>query len=768
MELLNGRPLVVISLVSIFLMLVSSRADSIFICVFMTVIIALIGTIIALIRHIRRKDKLLKRIFCIFVFIVVSLTLSLRAFNFNNIKMGSFENLYDQECHVSGEVLEIGYKSTFSEKLYVRLTSINGEKVDIKVVLNVEGESFLSEGDVFSLIGIPQKFDNEERYLIADGNLAKLVCEYPENIEITGNVEDRIFFRFCGLNSKIQDRIYSLIDEKSGALVGAVTLGNKDLLEDNIIRDFRRCGISHVLALSGLHITVIIGFFDILLQKMRVDRRIRIFILAVLGIFYLAITGFSMSAMRAVIMLYMVYIAHLIWADSDSITSLSVATVAILAINPYALTSVSLWMSVIATLGIITLSDIISPLGYKIKKKSIGVQIAYKLLTSVSLTLAAIFFVSVFNWICFGEISVISPLTNLVITPLITLVLVLSLAMLLFSLIFPTASSIIGELIEFLCHCVFDISEHFSNLRNITVSLKYDFVKYIAIPFVIILALFLILRIKHKWTIAFIPAAVVISFIICFNTYINETKGITIATYLQNTSSEIIVITNNDATSICDISTGGYRHFAAAYQIAEENGATEIENIILTHYHNYHPSSLLRLSKKYTVRNVLLPEPDDDEIDIYNSICNAFMRSNTKIVTYRRGYSQYVGEGCSVNVSETYYIKRSKHPMIMISIRTSSDDGQNELLYLSSSIFENPYADYPRKPNYIILGHHGPVIHKAPNLYLIERSRPQILFLADAEKMLSDDLTVEKLENLRDRFNTKIVFNKEIYQFILQ
>jgi len=768
MDLLHGRPLVIISLVSIFLMLVSSRTDSIFICVSMTVIIALIGTIITLIRHIHRKDKLLKRLFCIFVFIVVSFTLSIRAFNFNNIKMASFENLYDQECHVSGEVLEIGYKSTFSEKLYVRLTSINGEKLDIKVVLEVEGESFLSEGDVFSLTGIPQKFDNEERYLIADGNLAKLVCEYPEKIETTGNVEDRISFRFRKLNSTIQDHIYSLIDEKSGALVGAVTLGNKDLLEDNVIRDFRRCGISHVLALSGLHITIIIGFFDLLFQKMYVDRRIRIFILSFLSTGYLAITGFSMSAMRAVIMLYMVYIAHLIWADSDSITSLSVATVAILAINPYALTSVSLWMSVIATLGIITVSDIIAPLGYKIKKKPVGVQIAYKLLTSVSLTLAAIFFVSVFNWICFGEISVISPMTNLVITPLITLVLVLSLAMLLCSIISHPLACIIGDTIEFLCHVIFDISEYFSNLRNITVSLEYEFVKYIAAPLVIMLALFLIIKIKHKWTIVLLPGVAVVAFAICFNIHINKNQGITIATYLQNASSEMVVLTNNEAASICDISTGGYKHFVAAYQIAEENGATEIENIILTHYHNYHPSSLLRLSKKYTVRNVLLPEPEDDEIDIYNAIFNAFVHSNTKIVTYRRGYSQCVGEGCSVNISDAYYIKRSKHPMIMISIRTSSDDGQNELLYLSSSIFENPYADYPSKPNYIILGHHGPVIHKAPNLYLIERSRPQILFLADAEKMLSDDLTVEKLENLRDRFNMNIVFNKEIYQFILQ
>ena len=433
MELLKRRPLALISVISIALMYLSSEIGNLLWSILLTVILAVLAAIYILIKSKKNVKALLKRGFCLLIFIAISLTLSIRAYNFFEVNYESVDDSFGKECTVSGEVTAVGYRGEYAERLYVNLYSVDGESVDINVVLEIEGESHLYFGDVFSLKAVPERFDEIEKYLLADGYAFKIICDEVDLIEFLDNVKDDRNTFFRDLNDDIQNLIYRFTDEESGSFLGAIILGNRDLVPDNVTRDFRRSGVSHVLALSGLHMTIIIGFFDLLLQNLYVDKRIRCVVLSILGFGYLAITGFSMSAARAVIMLFMVYLSHLLCEDADSITALSLATVLILAINPYALESVSLWMSVIATLGIIVISEIITPLGYKIKKKPIAVQIAYKIFVTVSLTLAAIFFVSVFNWLCFGEISIIAPITNLIITPLITAILVLGLIMILIS-----------------------------------------------------------------------------------------------------------------------------------------------------------------------------------------------------------------------------------------------------------------------------------------------------------------------------------------------
>jgi ComEC/Rec2-related protein len=672
------------------------------------------------------------------------------------------------ESTIRGEITRVGYQSEWSEEFYATLTEVNGKSVDINAVIEIDGGSELKRGSRFVMQGVPVELTKDENHLISDGNSIKIICEAPDTIKLTGEAEHKIIFWFDDLNDDLQRKIYHFVDEESGAFIGALALGNRDQLSDSVIRDFRRCGISHVIALSGLHMAIIIGIFDYFLRKMSIKRSIRSVILSLIAFSYLALTGFSVSACRSVIMIFMVYIGHLIWRESDPITSLSLATIIILLISPYALSDVSLWMSVLATLGIIVVSDIVSPLGYKIKKKPLRIQLAYKLISSVSITLAAIFFVSVFNWLCFGEISIVSPLTNLIITPIVTGILMLGVVLILCLSIYPLAK-LFGTVVGFLCNIVLELTEYVSNMRGITVSLQYDFVKFIAIPFIISLVIFLLVRIKRKWTITIIPTVAVVAFVLLFNIRLINNQGITHVTYVQSDSSEMIVITNNDGATVCDISTGGYRHLALACRAAGEKGATEIENVIITHYHNYHAPSLLRISEKYTVRNILLPKPEtDEEIDIFNNITTALADKNVSVITYRRGYAIGIGEECAVNISELHYLERSKHPMLMIAVKLFEDSDSNELLYFSSPIFEDPYVDYPSDPDFIIVGDHGPRIYESPNTDLIERSKPSTLILSDGERMLFDDSTIKRLESLRDNFGTKILFDVESYDFILK
>ena len=767
MELLKNRPLATICVASVLsmLLLVSICPDSIAPIQIIALALAVLSAAVIIIFALKHKNRALKTAVCFLLFVVICATLIFRGYSLYVKPLKTAEGVIGEECKITGEVLEVGYKNQYSERYYTKITELNGEATEILAVVCIDGESDLEKGDLFTMTAIGEEFENYENYLVSDGNVIKFTCEDVEKISITGQSEANFWDVFDRLNFNIQQRIYRLTDEESGSLIGALTLGNRDGLSSELERDFRRCGISHALALSGLHMTLIIGAFEMLMRLLRLDKRIRCVILILLSFSYLALTGFSMSASRAVIMLGFVYVGNLIWSESDSITSLALAVTLILAISPYAIFDISLWMSALATLGIIIIVEIISPLGYKIKKKSLAVQALYKLLVSVSVTLAAILFLSIFSWLSFGEISLIAPLSNLIITPVISLIIMGGLLMITLAPFLPSVAGFVGELLVHLVDVVTEMASSFSSLRGIMLSLKYDFVGYIIVPSMLALLLFLILKVKRKWTVAFIPLSMIIAFAACLSVHSYINRDISTVSYLRNGKSEILVITNGEAVTVCDISTGGYSNFSSACKTAFENCATEIDNIILTHYHSYHASSLMRICESNMVRNIYLPEPSgEDESVYYENIKLIMTDRGVNVKTYPRGYALDVGNGCDLNVSDPYYIERSNHPMFFVSVKTEMESSSNELLYFSSPIYENPSADHPTLPDHIVIGSHGPVIHRPPRVDMVEASRPSSVLLADGENMLTTYEIVARLEWLGTQ-GSDVIVDKHEYQF---
>ena len=73
---------------------------------------------------------------------------------------------------------------------------------------------------------------------------------------------------------------------------------------------------------------------------------------------YVAITGFSLSVVRAAIMLTSVAITYFIWCDNDSVTALFIAAFLICLISPYSIANVSFLLSFLATFGVLSYSEL--------------------------------------------------------------------------------------------------------------------------------------------------------------------------------------------------------------------------------------------------------------------------------------------------------------------------------------------------------------------------------------------------------------------------
>lgn len=130
-------------------------------------------------------------------------------------------------------------------------------------------------------------------------------------------------------------------------------IGDKSELPKSVSAAFSSAGISHLIAVSGLHLSVwclfILKIFDIF----RLKSRIGAVISAVFVIIFMAVSGFTYSVMRAGLMMLVMLLGTLISRQSDSLNSLGAALVILCFINPYCVMSLGLRLSFLSTLGII-------------------------------------------------------------------------------------------------------------------------------------------------------------------------------------------------------------------------------------------------------------------------------------------------------------------------------------------------------------------------------------------------------------------------------
>ena len=174
-----------------------------------------------------------------------------------------------------------------------------------------------------------------------------------DNVEFLANNNNNSIFTFANnINLKIKENINKLIPEKYSAIFTGLILGDTSKVEEEVNDNFKIANISHVLAISGMHITYIVLGIELLLKKGIGKRKTRIVTIIILVI-YMFITGFSPSVVRASIMGIVMLISKLIHRKNDIWTSISLSLLILLVYNPFLILNVGLQLSYLGTIGIV-------------------------------------------------------------------------------------------------------------------------------------------------------------------------------------------------------------------------------------------------------------------------------------------------------------------------------------------------------------------------------------------------------------------------------
>lgn len=205
--------------------------------------------------------------------------------------------------------------------------------------------------------------------------------------------------------------------------VQALTVRERTALSADISDAYRNAGLSHLLAISGLHLNIIIAALRSFLAMFGMRKRTRELLALLAIVFYCFLTGFSASVVRASIMLGAVVIGEIAFSESDSLTILFLALTVLLIANPFALLSLGLQLSFLSCLGILLLKPHIAEWQRRIRGRYDMRfyrlrRFAAALVGSLAVTVSAVVFTFPVTMLNFGTFSYLSPITNLIFVPL--------------------------------------------------------------------------------------------------------------------------------------------------------------------------------------------------------------------------------------------------------------------------------------------------------------------------------------------------------------
>ena len=387
---------------------------------------------------------------------------------------------YDYHAVVTSTIKHNKDFSTFD------IIKIGKDGNNLKIKATVKGDVALYPGDrlhIRSKINPPEdrkKGRFSYASLLKRSGYAGTTFINTDNISFAGNYNGdlslwtRIKINVLQMRSDILAKIYDAgIRGRDFATVSAMAFGDKTYLTSTDREIYSRTGVSHVLALSGLHIGIIYTFLSFFMTFIpKVPRFIAI--QAAIW-FYVLFAGMSPSLVRAALMITVYSIGTLMHREKISINSLSLAGMVSLLLSPQTLFDLCFQLSFLSVFAILLFYR---PLTNILPSRPLAIR---KVTQMTAVSLAAYIGTMPLILYNFGNISICFIITNLFVIPLTTLVIYLSIisTIPLINTLSLDILSITVHLLNTLVNCIASIS--FVNIDNMYISMFTVLLMYVII-----------------------------------------------------------------------------------------------------------------------------------------------------------------------------------------------------------------------------------------------------------------------------------------------
>lgn len=301
------------------------------------------------------------------------------------------------------------------------------------------------------------------------------------------------------LNLAISDKYKKILGDKNAGSLSAMVLGDKRGLDEEIKELYQENSISHLLSISGLHISLLGGAVFLFLRRLKVSFSFPLITSSIILIIYGAFTGFSVSTSRAIVMMSVLFISFVIGKSYDLPSGLALAALILIVMNHRVIYQSGFLLSFFAVIGIFY---IMPELLYIFKvdiyhKRGIikGLHLLLaSIISSISILLATL--PIVLN--NFYEVSLTGIILNIIVIPLMSLVVITGLLGGFVALV----SEILGSFILGITHYILNLYTLFCRLGDRLTFLRLIIGKpdkwQIVLYYLILVIVFYFLALKRR------------------------------------------------------------------------------------------------------------------------------------------------------------------------------------------------------------------------------------------------------------------------------
>ena len=455
-----------------------------------------------------RKEKIF---FVCILTCFAAILVNFHTYYFSILPTLKFQNT---DATITAKIVDLPYKKENNYNYIMQVEEVNGEKV--KNFKTKVSSSEPLEADVydtftgkvhFYLPKSTRSFDYEKYYRSKNIYLCCYAYNYlPYDVKFSSN-EFNINKEILLLRAKLISCIRSTFPEKLANVMNGFLLGEKHNFPDDIKNNFDRIGVYHLISTSGIHVCILNSFLLKILRKMKLGNKISVLISCAAILFFMTLTCFTPSVMRAGIMMIIYNLGTIFFRKSDSLNSLGVAIIAIILPNPNVALGINIWLSVLASMGIILNQKKIKKLICAKLNVSLQNKFCKYLIENISVSISvSLFTLPVIIWF-FKKTSLIFIFSNLIMIPLSSLL--LNSLMIFQPLSCFGAPKVIVKSIAFICEffaqIIVYVSEILAKIPFALISLDYGYVNLcVALSLVLIAVSILFTNYKKMLKLALI------------------------------------------------------------------------------------------------------------------------------------------------------------------------------------------------------------------------------------------------------------------------
>lgn len=579
-----------------------------------------------------------------FIYTLALLVFITGCYNTNSIiKKDKLDVLYDNRVEYIGIIKkEITKTSSYSKYIlitdYIKFNETTYH-IKEKILLKINGKKTFKEGDKVKGVGLvkrpkvntnPRLF-NYRLYLKTQNiNLIIYSKDYSISL-ISKNNLNFLQYHAQLIRKKFLKVLDTALSEENSSMIKSIILGESSYLDKTTLESFRELGISHVLAVSGLHVGIISAFFLFIFTILRLDKRLSTIITITIIWGYGYILGFPPSVLRASIIFTVLIISNLTLRRYDAVNSILFGAFILLIFRPLWIFNIGFQLSFVSALSLVLFTkriELLLKVNNKIRKlisPVLAVQIGILPLLSYH----------------FNSVSLVAIVTNLVLVPILSLSVIVG-----FILIFVSYLNInIALFLGVLLNALLDFTRIIMNLFDIisykTLTLPQpSFVSiiyyYLAVFILLGFIKFDLLSVKIKKT--FLICTLFTILLTVFYITLQNNVEIEFLDVGQGDCSLINV--NNEKFFLID--TGG--SLTGEFDIGEnilypylvKKGIFTLDGVFISHFHEDHCEALLELTKRLKIKNIFIAY-ENIQNDLYLDIIKKAAEKDIPVKILTRG-----------------------------------------------------------------------------------------------------------------------------------